>query len=97
MNRFYTLKPDDNPHHIELYHECQGEYATIILDLSKSDFELDEEEAQHIYDNIQFQRSKSHITKKHVKLRIFRSYLIEAHSAILEILAMKTLITNGKT
>lgn len=91
--KVYTLKHDDNEHHIEFFYECHGEYADVTLDLSKSDFELDQEETQHIYDTVQFQRSKSNISSKHVTLRIFRTYLIEATGTILEMLAMKTLIT----
>jgi hypothetical protein len=94
--RVYTLKASDNPHHIDLYYICKGEYASVTLDLSKSDFSLTQEEAQVIYDNVQFKRSKSSITSKRISLRIFRSYLIETTGTILEILAMKTLNVNGK-
>ena len=90
--KVYTLKPDDNPHHIELFYECKGEYATVTLDLSKSDFELTQEETQVIFENIQFQRSKSSIVKKHISLRIFREYLIETIGTLSEIIAMKVLM-----
>ena len=89
-NKFYTLRPDNNPNHIELYHTTKGAFATIVLDLKASKFELTQEEMEAISE-LPIQRSTSPINSKKVVLKLLRDNLIDGMEVILAILALKVL------
>ena len=94
MNRFYTLKPDNNPNRIELYHETKGDFVTITLNLEASKFELTHEEMIAISE-LPIQRSTSIINNKKVILKLLRDNLLDAMDVILGILAIHTIMGKG--
>ncbi len=88
--RFYTLKPDNNPNHIELYYETKGDFVTVTLNLKASKFELTHEEMTAISE-LPIQRSTSIINNKKAVLKLLRDNLLDAMDVILGILAIHTI------
>lgn len=92
-NRTNILNSEDNPHKVSLWYTTTKNFATITLDLSKTDFELTDKDKQALAE-LPLKRDKCYFTNKKAVLVTLRDTLLEVLEPLMTILAKHVSVKN---